>query len=207
MITYQTKCTNNLAINHRDPNYFASSSLDSPGVMIWDRRAASRSASSSPTYIDAVESNNMPWGWVLKLDTVIDDSLNTHIRSLRYCRDHSSLLGVLSSAGQLQFISTEKERLDATAEDVIGGSPELLQVERTHDVAYPWFNKDFESSADDRIVSFDWVPVRSGYHQPRVVARRSNHRVEVILKPSGVQRFTMDLLDFSSKAKRGYSLA
>lgn len=169
--------------------------------MIWDRRASSRS-SSSRTYTDAADSNDMPWGCVLKLDRVIDPYMNTHIRSLRYCRDHSSLLGVLSSAGQLQFISTEKERLDANTEDVVEGSPELLQVQSSHDVAYPWFNKDFQYSTDDRIVSFDWVPIRSGYHQPRIIARRSNHQVEVILKPSGVQNLTMDLLDFSSKAKR-----
>lgn len=169
--------------------------------MIWDRRASSRSTSSR-TYTDAVDSNDMPWGCVLKLDRVIDPYMNTHIRSLRYCRDHSSLLGVLSTAGQLQFIETEKERLDANTEDVVEGSAELLQVVASHDVAYPWFSKDFQYSPDERIVSFDWVPIRSGYHQPRVVARKSHHKAEVILKPSGVKKFAMDLLDFSSKAKR-----
>lgn len=169
--------------------------------MIWDRRASSRSTSSR-TYTDAVDSNDVPWGCVLKLDSVIDPYMNTHIRSLRYCRDHSSLLGVLSTAGQLQFIETEKEWLDANTEDVIEGSAELLDVVASHDVAYPWFSKDFQYSPDERIVSFDWVPIRSGYHQPRVVARKSDHKAEVILKPAGVKKFAMDLIDFSSKAKR-----
>lgn len=171
--------------------------------MIWDRRAASRSTCSR-TYIDTIESNDMPWGCVLKLNRVIDPVENTHIRSIRYCRDHSSLLGVLSTAGQLQFISTEKERLDPDTDDIIEGSPELLQVEKTHDVVWPFFKTGFESAPEDRIVSFDWVPIRSGYHQPRVVARRANHKLEVILKPPAMKKLVLDLLDFSSKAKREF---
>ena len=169
--------------------------------MVWDRRAASLRACSR-TYLDIIEPNEMAHGCVLKLNRVIDPGENTHIRSIRYCRDHSSLMGILSSAGQLTLVSTEKERLDHNTDDIISGSLELLQVEKTHDIAWPYFKRDFEGSPEERIVSFDWVPIRSGFHQPRVIARRANAQAEIILKPFGMQKLLTDLLDFSGKSQR-----
>ncbi|CRK22686.1 hypothetical protein BN1708_003619, partial [Verticillium longisporum] len=44
-LQFSTRCNNNLAIDP-DPNYFASSALDQPGVLVWDRRATSRAVAS-----------------------------------------------------------------------------------------------------------------------------------------------------------------
>ncbi|OBT78412.1 hypothetical protein VF21_02154 [Pseudogymnoascus sp. 05NY08] len=200
VISFQTRCNNNLAIDHRDPNYFASSSLDSPAIMIWDRRATSRQVASK-MYNDTVDSSDVPWGCALKLNRVIDPKYDTNIRSLRYCRDQRGLLAVLSSAGELQLICTEKEHIEPMSENDTEGSPELLEVKRSHDLQYPYFNEDFGYSHDDRIVSFDWVTLGSSYYQPRVITRRSNHKMGVILKPSMSRNLVLDLMDFSSRAK------
>lgn len=171
--------------------------------MIWDRRATSRQVSSK-MYTDSIDSGDMPWGCALKLNRVIDPQYETNIRSLRYCRDQRGLLGVLSSAGELQLICTDKEYIEPATESNVEGSPELLEVRKSHDLSYPYFNENFGYSHDDRIVSFDWVPLGSSFYQPRVITRRSNHAVGVILKPSTSQNLALDLLDFSSKATRMY---
>jgi hypothetical protein len=108
---------------------------------------------------------------------------------------------VLSSAGELQFIATDKEYVEPSPENDIEGSPELLEVRSTHDLAYPWFNEEFGYSSDNRIVSFDWVPTSAPSEQPRVIARRSSQRVEVILKPSHTPSLLLDLIDLPAKAK------
>lgn len=200
-MSFQTRSNNNLAVNHRDPNYFASSSLDSPAVMIWDRRATSRHTSSK-TYTDVIDSEDMPWGCALKLDRVIDPTYESNIRNLRYSRDESGLLGVLSASGELQLIQTGKEHYEHNPEDDVEGSPELVQVKKSHEVAFPYFSEDFSYPADNRIVSFDWVPIGSSYHQPRMIIRRANNDIDILLKPSSNQNLVMDLLDFSSRANR-----
>lgn len=200
VISFQTRCNNNLAIDHSDPNYFASSSLDAPGVMIWDRRATSRHTASK-SYTESIDSGDMPWGCALKLNRVIDSQYETNIRSLRYCRDRRGHLAVLSSAGELQLVCTEKEYNESADDNDGNESPELLEVRRSHDLAYPYFDENFGYAHDDRIVSFDWVPLSSSFFQPRVLIRKSNHTVEILMRPSTSHNLTLDLLDFSSKAK------
>ncbi|KAA8567567.1 hypothetical protein EYC84_008042 [Monilinia fructicola] len=104
VITFQTKCNNNLTIDYSDPNYFASSSLDQPGLMVWDRRASTR-ATASPMYLDAFDNDGYAWGAALQLKK-------------------RGTLGVLSNAGQLQILKINKEYYDAGSEDDVKGSPE-----------------------------------------------------------------------------------
>src|SRR5277367_6467139 len=127
VISFQTRCNNNIAIDHADPNYFASSTLDYqyPTVMIWDRRAASRQ-SASKMYLDSVESGEVPFGCALKVNNVIESRNQTSIRTLRYCRDQRGLLAVLSTAGELQVLCTEREFVEPTSENDIEDTPELL---------------------------------------------------------------------------------
>lgn len=204
VITFQTRCNNNLAVDHADPNYFASSALDQPGVMVWDRRAASRQTASK-MYLDSVDAGEVPWGCALKLNSVIDPRKDAFIRSLRYCRDRRGILGVLSSAGEMQLLYTEKEYLEPTVENDVDGSPELLEVRRSHDLQYPYYNDDFGYSYEDRIVSFDWMTLGSSEFQPRILTRRCNQDLEVMLLPSNSQHLHFDLLDFSSKSKRMFN--
>ena len=185
-ITFQTKCNNNLTIDYADPNFFASSALDHPGVMIWDRRATSRPVASH-TYMQAVEQDELPWGGALKLDKVIEtdgdpylaEGKHSLVRSLRYCRDRRGLLAALSPTGQLKVMETN---LEVPTVSVVGqDGPELLQVQRSHemDVSYRDNNR-----RNDRIVSFDWVTLSSPTLRPRLLVLRANGDFDILEQPS-----------------------
>lgn len=183
MINYQTKCNNNLAIDYADQNYFASSSLDKPGLVIWDRRATSR-PSSSRFYLDAVDTDDLPWGAALNIDKAIDvkdanfQDRGSLIRSLRFCRDRSGLIAVLSRTGQLKVLDTKKE---FTSQEVDNkDSPEILEVRKSYELDMNYAKE----RKDDRIVSFDWLNLDSPALTPRVIALRANGAFEILEKPS-----------------------
>ena len=129
----RTQWYNNLSIDYADQNDFASSALDQPGIMIWDRRAASRPC-VLPSYLQAVDEDDLPWGGALRLDRAIEmepqsslaDSKHSFVRSLRYCRNQRGLLGVLSRTGQLKIMRRTRRRV-ATKERS-RSSPHLLEV-------------------------------------------------------------------------------
>ncbi|KAI5855588.1 hypothetical protein GGS23DRAFT_608123 [Durotheca rogersii] len=183
VVNYQTKCNNNLAIDYADQNYFASSSLDKPGLVIWDRRATSR-PSSSRFYLDAVDTDDLPWGAALNLERAIDvkdanfQDRGSLVRSLRFCRDRSGLLAVLSRTGQLKVLDTRREFTPPEVHPK--DSPEILEVRKSYelDIAYTKDRKD------DRIVSFDWVNLDSPALTPRVVVLRANGTFDILEKPS-----------------------
>lgn len=184
-MTFQTKCNNNLAIDYADQNFFASSALDHPGVMIWDRRATARPVASH-TYLQAVEEDELPWGGALRLDQVIEtdsdplmaEGKHSLIRSLRYCRDRRGLLAALSPTGQLKVLETNKE---TPPSGTAPQGPELLQVQRSYemDVSY----RD-NSRRNDRIVSFDWMTLGSPALRPRLLVLRANGNFDVLEQPS-----------------------
>jgi WD repeat-containing protein mio len=169
--------------------------------MVWDRRAVSRQ-SSSRMYIDSVEAGDVPYGGVLKANNVVNPRGGTYIRSLRYCRDKGGLLAVLSSSGELQVLCTEREFVEPGSENDAGNSPELLEIRRSYPLQYPYFDDSFGYQYDDRVVSSDWVTLRSPNLLPRLVTRRCNQKLEVLLMPTTTQHLGFDLINFSAKAKR-----
>jgi WD40 repeat protein len=191
---FHTKCCNNLAIDYADQNYFASSALDQPGVMIWDRRAVSRH-DVNPSYSDALEKDSLPWGGALRLDRAVQteadptDSKNSFIRSLRFCRDHPGMLAVLSRTGQLRVLSTKHEHVDADVK--VDGSPELLEVRRSNEMDPLYADP---SRKNDKIVSFDWITMSSPVHQPRVIVLRASGAFEVLQKPSFTSEYPFKLI-------------
>ncbi|KAG7100627.1 SEH-associated protein 4 like [Verticillium longisporum] len=183
-LQFSTRCNNNLAIDP-DPNYFASSALDQPGVLVWDRRATSR-AVASPAYLSAVDEEEVSWGAALSLQNAVEtdepslgDSKHSLVRSLRYCRDHRGLLGVLTRTGQLKVLQTNREHTSAEME--LAGSPELMQVKKSYEMDV---NFSDSNSKNDRIVSFDWVTLGSNPLQPRVLVLRANGAMEILEQPS-----------------------
>ncbi|KAI0480858.1 WD repeat domain-containing protein [Xylariaceae sp. FL0804] len=184
VINYQTKCNNNLAIDYADPNYFASSSLDRPGIVIWDRRAVSR-PSSSTSYLDAVDTDNLPWGAALNIERAIDINPSTVtergslIRSLRFCRDHRGLIAILSRTGQLRVLDTTKEF--TAAERKYEGSPELLEARRSYELDMGFLR---DNRKQDQIVSFDWVNLESPALTPRAIVLRASGAFDILEKPS-----------------------
>ncbi|KAJ2984738.1 hypothetical protein NUW58_g5902 [Xylaria curta] len=184
VINYQTKCNNNLAIDYADPNYFASSSLDRPGIVIWDRRASSRHF-SSPSYHEAVDTDGLPWGAALKLERAIDinpsnvPDRGSLVRSIRYCRDHRGLLAVLSRTGQLRVLETTKEFISKDRH--YEKSPELLEARNSYELDMG-FTKG--NRKHDQIVSFDWVTLDSPTVTPRALVLRASGAYEILEKPS-----------------------
>lgn len=195
-MSFTTRNNNNIAINHADPNYLASSNLESANVTIWDRRAGSSRMTASKRYSDVVDSGALPWGCVLSLNKTINSEKDTTIRSLRYCRDHRGLLGVLSSAGELQAVQTLREYADD--EDQIEGSPELLYVQKSTTLEWPYFDPHAASSYNERIGSFDWMTFGSKEYQPRVLVRRNDASIDVKLVPMGVEKVLFESLEMSS---------
>lgn len=159
--------------------------------MIWDRRATSRHVASE-SYIQAVDVDDVPWGGALRLDQAIDmerneaygTSTNSYIRVMRYSRDHRGMLAVLSRSGQLKVLSTHKEFVSHEFDDEDGG-PELLEVRRSHEMDHQYMDP-----ARNRIVSFDWINLRSPVLRPRMLVLRASGDFEVIEQPS----FTSDHL-------------
>ena len=199
-VTFQTRCNNNLAIDYADQNYFASSALDQPGVMVWDRRSTVR-AVGSPSYLDAIDMDDVPWGGALRLDHALDvasedalsDTKNSFVRSLRYCRDHRGLLAVLSRTGQLKVFDTRKEY--AQPEMEAEGSPELLHVRKSDEM-----DTRFSDPArkHDRIVSFDWVTMRSPVLRPRLLVLRANGAFDILEKPSYTGTYPYKLVPWTT---------
>jgi WD repeat-containing protein mio len=195
---FQTKCNNNLAIDYADQNYFASSTLDQPGIVVWDRRTTSRTASSQ-SYLDAVNTDELPWGAALKLERAVDvqsdafTDKHSLIRSLRYCRDHRGLLAVLSRTGQLNILDTTKEI--ATPEKGHNGSPEVLHVRRSYDLDMGVSDHD---KKNDRIVSFDWVNLESPILTPRLVVLRANGAFDILEKPSYTSEYAYKMVPWRS---------
>lgn len=186
VVSFQTKCNNNLSIDYADQNYFASSALDQPGIMIWDRRATSRPV-CSPSYLQAVDEDDLPWGGALRLDRAIEmepqsslaDSKHSFVRSLRYCRDQRGLLGVLSRTGQLKIMQTNKEVGGHQGE--VEGSPHLLEVYKSYEMDVQYFSP---GRKNNRIVSFDWVTLGSPVLKPRLLVLRANGSFNILEQPS-----------------------
>lgn len=137
--------------------------------------------------MQAVDEDDLPWGGALRLDKVIEtdsdpfgaEGKHSLIRSLRYCRDHRGLLAVLSRAGQLRVLETNKERPSASATG--SDNPELLQVRKSHEMDTSYADT---SRKANRIVSFDWITLGSSVLRPRLLVLRADGSFEILEQPS-----------------------
>lgn len=197
VIHFPTKCCNNLAIDYADQNYFASSALDQPGVMVWDRRATNRQV-ARPTYMDAVKEDDLPWGGALRLEKAVrvltqdpaQDTNTSYIRSIRFCRDKRGMLGVLSRAGQLRILDTRQEYVEPSHH--YENSPELLEVARSYEMDP--FYLDPTRHKHEKIVSFDWITMPSPIAQARMLVLRNNGNFDVLEKPSFTSEYPFKLI-------------
>jgi hypothetical protein len=205
VIQFQTRCNNNLAIDYADQNYFASSSLDQAGFVVWDRRVTSRST-ASPMYLESIDQEEVPWGAALKLDRAIDQlEKNAYIRQLRYCRDQRGTLGVLSGAGQLQVFRTNKEYVEPGSVNDTRDSPELLEVKKSYDLEYPYFDPDRRRRFEDRIVSFDWLSLGTYEIPGRVAVLRASGHFEILQMPDDTTGLLSNLIPWKPPHRRKFS--
>ena len=201
-MNFQTRCNNNVCIDYADPNYFASSSLDSPGLMVWDRRASSR-AESSPMYLESLDSEEVTFGTALKLNRIIQtDKAGAYVRSLRFCRDQRNMLGILSNTGQLQVLRLNKEYVEPRSPNDILESPALLEVKRSYDIEHPYYDEDHKQRPENRIVSFDWLPLGTSELQHRIVALRGNGAFDVMQMPTTEAGQLSDLMPWVPPHRR-----
>ena len=169
--------------------------------MVWDRRVAGR-ATASAMYLESIDHEEVPWGAVLKLDRVIQTQKNVFIRQLRYCRDQRGALGILSSAGQLQVIQTDKEYVEPQSTNDVQGSPEMLEVKRSYDIEYPYFDPDHKRKFEDRIVSFDWLTIGTKELPARVIALRASGKFDIMSMPDATAGQLSQLIPWKPPKRR-----
>lgn len=153
-------------------------------------------------YLESIDQEEVPWGAVLKLDRAIESEKNVYIRQLRYCRDQRGTLGVLSGAGQLQVFRTNKEHIDPGSINDIRGSPELLEVKRSYDLEYPYFDPNHKRRFEDRIVSFDWLTLGTSEIPGRVVALRANGVFDILQMPASTSGLLSNLIPWKPPHRR-----
>lgn len=152
--------------------------------MVWDRRATQR-LNASPVYLDAIDQDDVPWGGALRLDHAMHTEAapvsdrHSLIRSLRFCRDHSGMLAVLSRTGQLKLLSAKREHVEPDLD--LQRSPELLEVRKSYEMDPMYADP---ARKNDRIVSFDWVTLNSPVLQPRLLVLRAGGAFDILEKPS-----------------------
>jgi hypothetical protein len=153
-------------------------------------------STASPMYLESFDQEEIAWGAVLKIDRAVQNDKHTSasIKQLRFSREQRGALGVLSNAGQLQILQTKKEYIEPGSPDDVKGSPELLEVRKSYDLEYPYFDEDHKSKHDHRIVSFDWVNVGGSELQGRVVALRANGDFEILKMPSSTAHHVAQLV-------------
>jgi WD repeat-containing protein mio len=164
--------------------------------MVWDRRARQRQH-ASPAYLDAVDSDSVPWGGALRLEHVMktesgpaqSEGKTSLIRSLRFCRDQAGLLAVLSRTGQLKVLSTKHEYVETEFQQP--GCPELLEVRRSFEIDHLHAETTRRSN---RIVSFDWVTLNSPVFQPRLLVLRHSGAFDIVEKPSFTAEYPFKLI-------------
>lgn len=155
-------------------------------------------------YIEAVEEDGLSWGAGLKIDRAIEQEKNVYIRQLRYCRDQRGTLGVLSGAGQLQVFQTTKEYVEPGSVNDIRGSPELLEVKKSHDLEHSYFDQHHKREFGNRIVSFDWLNLGTSDIAGRAIAVRANGNFEILLLPASTAGLLSSLIPWRPPHRRKY---
>jgi hypothetical protein len=156
-------------------------------------------------YTDSVDEEGIPWGAGLKMDRAIEQEKDVYIRQLRYCRDQRGMLGFLSSAGQLQVFQTTKEYIEPGSINDVRSSPELLEIKRSYDLQYPYFDPDHKQEFGNRIVSFDWLSLGTSEIPGRVVALRANGNFEILQMPSSTAGLLSNLIPWKPPHRRRLS--
>lgn len=153
-------------------------------------------------YLESIDEEGVPWGASLKLDHAIESENNVYIRHLRYCRDQRGHLGVLSNMGQLQVFHTTKEYIEPGSTNDIRGSPELLEVKKSRNLEYPYFDPDHKQKYEDRIVSFDWLSLSISEIPGRVVVLRANGNFEILQLPASTAGLLSNLIPWRPPHRR-----
>jgi len=192
VLQFATRCVNNLAVDPRDENYFASCFPHSdPLICIWDRRAGNRSTSVPVSYLSAAQGDVVP-EVSLEIKRPID--IPGTIWSLRFATTRRGCLGVLSSTGHFKTYSIS---LDYISDDERGERerksghgredyyyPEKVHVHQVRDVRRAHYHPTEKCDEAERIVSFDFTTVGHKLNEPNILALTGIGRVEIFGLPT-----------------------
>ena len=188
-LQFSTTCVHNIAIDPRDPSYFASAGTNREStVLIWDKRATSRSSGSRAA-------SARPEDPVLRLENVFgfaNQIESPAIWSLRYSVTERSCLGILGSLGNFQLVRMNKDSEMPEREEapynghnhISSEAPEALYVDRTEIVgdSIPVTSKTAKSIAvqvaTQQIRAFDFMNLSSSDGKHQAVILRGNQEME-----------------------------
>lgn len=204
-IQFPTRCVQNLAVDVRDENYFASavSGRDSM-VCVWDRRSSPRfnAVTLSSGHHSAEQA-------ALELKNPISSNgMNpSNIWSVRFSKMKRGCLGMLSSSGQVKVYELTKEctHLGDQEPDIrtdMTQTPEQLYAAISHEVQYPYYSRYHGCDASKRVVSFDFVTMGDSFHRHVIVGLRGKDDVRVFELSQRPPRY-----DLSSRADLGFEKA
>jgi len=202
VIQFPTRCVQNLAVDLKDENYFASavSGKDST-VCVWDRR-------SSPRFSAATLSSghNSAEQAALELKNPISNNGTnaSNIWSVRFSKTKRGCLGILSSSGQVKLYELTKEfthpmELESNIRSDISQAPEQLYTTISHDVQYPYYSRYHGYDTSTRVVSFDFVTLGDSFHRHLIVGLRGKDDVRIFELSQRPPTF-----DLSSRANLGF---
>ena len=174
-LQFATRCVNNLAIDWKDENYFASCyPTNDPSICVWDRRMPSGnsvarfgSAGSSPSDSRQPESS-------LELRNAVDSPGS--IWSLRFAKSRRGYLGVLSSTGHLKVYEIHQDATVNGAQDqehdLPDGHPKMphdVYLNRSQDIERHYSRVSVSKEEKARVVSFDFMTSNSKCRQPDII--------------------------------------
>ncbi|KAK5098631.1 hypothetical protein LTR70_002519 [Exophiala xenobiotica] len=193
-LQFSTRCVNNIAVDSRDENYFASClPTNTPTVAIWDRRMVSRTSIAHVGFGSYVSQADQHPEVSVELRNVVDPQ--GQIWGLRFSKTQRGHLGVLSSTGQLRMLN-----LCADMASQVGPqndpqtssfewdkqNPQDIFLDDAHDFAHAFFEHPQVEDVK-RIVSFDFTTAQSKNSQPKIITLTGDGNVE-IRKATGSRR-------------------
>ena len=173
----------NIAIDHQDENYFASTGRDKETqVQVWDCRGgvATTFQSFGSDFTSSVQQNAV-------LDYTSLWGPQASIWSLRYCKSRRGLLGVLASDGDFQIFETKHEQVprEETLEyqqsfesDTISKQTQLF-TSRIQHIEHSYEHAKHSRHEKNRIVAFDFTNLGGIYGRPCAITLRGDHEVEI----------------------------
>lgn len=172
-LQFATKCVNNIAIDNKDENFFASClPSNHPTVSIWDRRMISRNSNPHMgfgAYISQADQHPEP---SLELKHLVDPK--DSIWGLRFSKTKRGHLGVLSSTGQLSYIKFDvaDEYFDVGVKPQEGNwemqKPKAIFLDDARHVFKAWDERS-AIQAEQRVISFDFTTDTNTATEARVI--------------------------------------
>lgn len=184
VLQFATKCINNIAVDNRDENYFASClQTNTPTVAVWDRRMVTRTdAAAHFGFATPVSQAEQQPEVSAELGNFAQ--AESHIFGLRFSKTHRGHLGVLSSTGQLKIVSFHKneiqqgERRDQQpSSEWNEGEPEDIFVKNIQNI----LDKAISPTSDNdshKLLSFDFTTATSSKGQPTIITLDKHGDIE-----------------------------